>query len=182
MSEHQPYSLRPMSRQDLPFFSALAHQDRPEEDLWEGFEDAGRFERRLNFDGFLAPEDSLLVIRRSDVAVGFVTWTGVRHGGVYSLCWSVGIYVAPDARNQGAGTYCHRAVVEYLHRTTTVERIQAMTATTNAPERHVLEKCNFQLEGILRCAQWTGGGWVDFAVYARLRHTGRQSVETRSRH
>ena len=49
------------------------------------------------------------------------------------------------------------------------ERVEASTDVENAAERRALERAGFSFEGILRRAQFRGGGWRDMALYSLVR-------------
>lgn len=58
-------------------------------------------------------------------------------------------------------------------------RIEAITALGNAASRHLLEKCGFQLEGILRENYHFNGAFEDSCVFGRLRDRQGIPIEER---
>jgi ribosomal-protein-alanine N-acetyltransferase len=55
----------------------------------------------------------------------------------------------------------------FMH--TPVQRIQAATHPENIAEQKSLEKAGFQLEGVIRAAEFRAGEYRDGCLYIRLR-------------
>ena len=83
--------------------------------------------------------------------------------------WEIGALLAPEHRGRRAGTRAQRLVAEHLFDTTTAHRLCAFTDGDNVAEQRSLEKCGFRREGLLREANFRGGGWRDVVVYGLLR-------------
>lgn len=111
----------------------------------------------------------LAVTDRGELA-GRVEWLERRWGRRdTSLCWEIAIGLLSDRRGRGIGTWAQRELVGYLFTHTRVERIQATTDPENLAEVRCLEKAGFQLEGVIRRAQWRGGRWHDQLLFSLLR-------------
>jgi RimJ/RimL family protein N-acetyltransferase len=85
--------------------------------------------------------------------------------GVYEL----GIALYPDSHGKGFGSDATRVLTAYLFETMGAERVQAGTATWNAPMQRVLEKLGFQAEGTMRSFMPAGPTRDDYVLYAATR-------------
>ena len=83
----------------------------------------------------------------------------------------IGVIIAvPRFRGQGHGTEAHRLLVSrILEEYPGIEKVEAITDVRNDPERRVLEKNGFQMEGILRWRNRLYGELRDMCVYGKLR-------------
>ncbi len=112
----------------------------------------------------------LLVTDAADAPLGTVSWRPVAYGpSPGSQAFDIGISLRPQARGQGHGSRAQRLLADYLFATTPVHRVQASTDVENVAEQAALVRAGFSVEGVLRAAQWRGGGFHDLAMYARLR-------------
>lgn len=116
----------------------------------------------------LGPDGGSLAIESDGVTAGRVDWFPGFWGRSTSRCWSIAIVLAPGHRSHGIGSVAQKLLVDYLFNHTREERIQAFTDTENIAERRALEKAGFELEGIIRRAQWRAGCWHDMALYSIL--------------
>ena len=121
-------------------------------------------------DGFLGPDDGRLMIEVDGTpqAVGLVSWVA----GSYAAdarYWEIGIFLLPEWRGRGLGWRAQAMLCDYLFTHTPVQRIQAGTHPENTAEQRSLEKAGFQLEGIIRAAEFRAGRWRDGYLYSRLR-------------
>ena len=73
------------------------------------------------------------------------------------------------ARGQGLGGEAVRLLVDFLFRTTSMERIGASIDAENAPSLHVVERIGFRLEGTLRSALFHHARWHDVRIYGITR-------------
>ncbi len=79
---------------------------------------------------------------------------------------------------QGLAPEAVAAIVEFAFAHTNVNRIEAFCFTEHRASARVLEKCGFQLEGVLRQYEEIKGRWPDVKLYSKLRsdwETGRGS-------
>lgn len=96
------------------------------------------------------------------------------HVGLYQIDHRVrrasfGILIGERAaRGHGLGTAVTRAVVDYGFAELNLHRIELDVLATNARAIHIYEKLGFQHEGVLRQAQFRGGGYVDLVLMAVL--------------
>jgi RimJ/RimL family protein N-acetyltransferase len=60
-------------------------------------------------------------------------------------------------------------MVRYLFAYTQVNRIEAITESTNIAEQRALDKAGFTREGVLRGATYRAGRWHDQIIYSVLR-------------
>jgi RimJ/RimL family protein N-acetyltransferase len=58
---------------------------------------------------------------------------------------------------------------DYLFRHTPAQRIEAATQPENTAEQRALGKAGFQLEGVIRAAEFRDGEWRDGLLFSRLR-------------
>jgi aminoglycoside 6'-N-acetyltransferase len=166
--------LRPATRDDVAF---LVLQYSPEVCgpwNWFGYRSEAEILRRLDDDGLLGDGHGKLVVEvvgeDGPTPIGDVSWHAVDYGPPpTSRCWNIGITLAPAWRGQGYGTRAQRLLAEHLFATTAVERVEASTDVENIAERRALERGGFSLEGVLRRAQFRGGGWRDMALYSLVR-------------
>ena len=179
--------LRPVRDDDLPMLRRfLSEQDLIGND-WFGFRDAATVDRRFAKDGFLGTDNGRLMVEtrdteRSDTSerdakaeadtedqvAGFVTWTAGRYGGAGGY-WEIGIALLPEHRGRGIGWRAQALIATYLFEHTPAQRIQAGTQPENIAEQKALLKAGFQLEGVVRAAEFRAGQWRDGLLYSRLR-------------
>lgn len=112
--------------------------------------------------------------REEPVAAGFVTWSEVRYSGTAGG-WEIGIALLPEFRGRGIGWRAQAMIVDYLFEHTPAQRIQAGTQPENIAEQKSLLKAGFQLEGVIRAAEFRAGRWRDCLLYSRLRTDSRDA-------
>ena len=101
---------------------------------------------------------------------GMVSWHPAPNGpNPQSLALNIGVSLRPEHRGRGVGTAAHRLLVDHLFATTDVHRLEAGADVTNGPERAVLARTGFSLDGVLRGAQFRQGSYHDMAMYSLLR-------------
>lgn len=136
---------------------------------WFGFRDAGQVARRFAEDGYLAADNGRLIVEVADgQAAGFVTWGAGNYGGAAGF-WEIGIVLLPEFRGRGIGWRAQAMLTDYLFQHTPAQRIQAGTQPENVAEQKSLLKAGFQLEGVVRAAEFRAGQWRDGLLYSRLR-------------
>lgn len=101
-------------------------------------------------------------------AAGFVTWSEGRYSGAAGF-FEIGIALVPEFRGRGIGWRAQAMIADYLFEHTPAERIQAGTQPENIAEQKSLLKAGFQLEGVVRAAEFRAGRWRDCLLYSRLR-------------
>lgn len=163
--------LRPVQIGDLDEFdAAFDNADGASEFQWFGFTSSLVLRDAFAARGLLGGDNNMLSVVVSGDLAGRVEWLARRWGRPEtSLCWEIAIGLFPWFRGRGNGTVAQRALVDYLFAHTRVERLQATTDPANLAERRCLEKCGFQLEGVVRRAQWRLGSWHDQLLFSLLR-------------
>jgi ribosomal-protein-serine acetyltransferase len=81
---------------------------------------------------------------------------------------SLGYWIDSAFEGRGLVTAACRAVIGIAFDHYRLHRIEIRCATGNRRSCAIPERLGFQLEGVLREAQWAGGAWLDLCVYARL--------------
>jgi ribosomal-protein-serine acetyltransferase len=87
----------------------------------------------------------------------------------------IGYWLRADREGRGIVTSACRALVFHGFGALKLARISLIAATENARSRHVAERLEFRLEGILRDAEWRTDHFEDHAVYALL---SRDTIST----
>jgi len=82
----------------------------------------------------------------------------------------IGVTIIPRMRRIGLGFLAHRALIVWTLENCKAQRLMAYVSVGNTAERIILEKFNFQLEGVLRRAGIIEQVFHDIAVYGVLRH------------
>jgi RimJ/RimL family protein N-acetyltransferase len=76
---------------------------------------------------------------------------------------------AAEARGAGAGSEAIELLCRYGFDHLNLHRIYAYVLAINPPARRAFERAGFTLEGTLRDDRWTGDGFTDAYLLARLR-------------
>jgi aminoglycoside 6'-N-acetyltransferase len=171
MIEGKLVSLRPVERQDLPQIEAW---DNDPDVLGEFnvFGLSGRQGKEEAFakEGFLGANQGLLIVEAGGEAIGVANYRRVDHGPPNGgHAYQLGTHLTPEARGKGFGVEVASLLADYLFDAYPVMRIEAETDVENLPAQRALEKAGFTREGVLRSAQWRGGGWHDLVIYSKLR-------------
>jgi RimJ/RimL family protein N-acetyltransferase len=142
---------------------------------WSGFRDAQASAKQFAIDGYLGPEHGRLMVQVVDDAAGFVTWTAGSFDKLTKY-WEIGISLQPEWRGHGLGWRAQAMLCDYLFMHTPVQRIQAATHPENIAEQKSLEKAGFQLEGVIRAAEFRAGEYCDGYLYSRLPQDPKPSL------
>lgn len=164
--------LRPVVEEDLAVIERLTGD--PEvagEHSWHGWLDPRFWRRRWEETRLLTDDGGALMVIRGDESLGFVSWRRQPTSRT-SYCWNIGIGMLPKVRGLGYGTEAQRLLVDYLFAHTQVNRIEAVTESTNTAEQWALSKAGFTREGVLRGYGFRAGEWRDGVIYSVLRHDG----------
>ncbi|HLC57744.1 MAG TPA: GNAT family protein [Candidatus Nanoarchaeia archaeon] len=81
----------------------------------------------------------------------------------------IGYGTHPKFRNMGIATKAVKALTAYAFKTLGLIRISARCRTFNKASIKVLEKCSFQLEGVLRKNSFKDGKYLDDMLWAKVR-------------
>jgi RimJ/RimL family protein N-acetyltransferase len=153
---------------DLELFRRIVTEPGFAGPNWYGYRSPAAAVRQFAEDGFLGPDHSRLMVDVADQTAGFVAWSTASFSAL-TKHWEIGIVLLPEWRGRGVGWRAQAMLCDYLFENTPVQRIQAGTQPDNTAERKALEKAGFQLEGILRAAEFRAGQWRDGCLYSRLR-------------
>ena len=128
------------------------------------------FRAALRDNALIGEDRGTFIVEGDGRPIGTVSWHAVHYGpNPESLAWNIGINLVPEGRGQGFGGEAQRLLALHLLATTPANRIEAMTDIANLAEQRALDKAGFVREGVLRGAQFRGGGWHDIVVYSLLR-------------
>jgi len=167
--------LRPLVEDDLAMFRRFATEPGLIGLDWKGFRDAQASAKQFAIDGYLGPEHGRLMVQVVDDAAGFVTWTAGSFDKPTKY-WEIGISLLPEWRGRGLGWRAQAMLCDYLFMHTPVQRIQAATHPENIAEQKSLEKAGFQLEGVIRAAEFRAGEYRDGYLYSRLRQDPKPAL------
>ena len=98
--------------------------------------------------------------------------------GMHGIHWanrstSLGYWLAEAAQGRGLMTQACRAYVGHAFGALDLHRVEIRAATANERSRAVAERLGFQLEGVVREAEWLYDHYVDHALYGLLRSEWR---------
>ncbi|MCW5681766.1 MAG: GNAT family N-acetyltransferase [Xanthobacteraceae bacterium] len=137
----------------------------PEDDLTRA-----AYRRRLRrYEADLREEMaySFFIFRKSDDAlIGGVTLANLRRGAAQS--GSIGYWMGKVFAGQGYMTAGVAALLPFSHGMLRLRRLEAACLPSNGPSIRLLEKLNFQREGLAREYLSIAGKWQDHILYARL--------------
>ncbi len=88
---------------------------------------------------------------------------------VERLSAEIGYWLGEAYWNRGIATAAVRAMTERGFQQLGLVRLFAAVYARNAASCRVLEKCGYELEGVLRCSAIKDGELLDRRLYARLR-------------
>jgi len=160
--------MRPVEDADLSVFRRMAVEPELVGNNWYGFRDAGAAQRRFADDGFLGADDSRLMIDVDGETAGLLAWWAGSFAPT-ARYWEIGILLLPEFRGRGIGWRAQAMLCDYLFANTTAQRVQAATQPENIAEQKSLVKAGFQLEGVIRGAEFRAGRWHDGLLFSRLR-------------
>ena len=94
--------------------------------------------------------------------------------GYHPIRWNnksveIGYWLAREAVGHGIMTKCCRVLVSHAFAGYGLNRVQIPAAVGNRRSRAIPERLGFQLEGIIRDAEWLYDHFVDHAMYAILK-------------
>ncbi|MET0381951.1 MAG: N-acetyltransferase family protein [Burkholderiaceae bacterium] len=108
-----------------------------------------------------------LVAERAGRVLGYAYANQFRPRRAYRFCAEDSIYLAPDARGQGAGKLL---LVELIARCEALGLRQMLAVIGNAGNRGsiaVHAACGFEHGGVLKAAGWKSGRWLDVVLMQR---------------
>jgi RimJ/RimL family protein N-acetyltransferase len=162
--------LRPVAENDLAMFRRFATEPGLIGLDWAGFRDAQAPARRFATDSYLGSDDGRLIVEvePDQEAAGFVSFQAHSYSGA-AKHWVIGIALLPQWRGRGVGWRAQAMLCDYLFHHTPAQRIEAGTHPENIAEQKALVRAGFQLEGVVRAAEFRAGQWRDGLLYSRLR-------------
>lgn len=80
----------------------------------------------------------------------------------------MGYWLGKSFEGKGIMTRSCKSMVQYAFVALNVNRIEIRAGVENTKSRAIPERLGFQLEGILRQAEWVNGRYIDDAVYGML--------------
>jgi RimJ/RimL family protein N-acetyltransferase len=171
--------LRPVVAEDLAMFRRFLTEPGLVGLDWAGFRDAQAPARRFGTDGYLGADDGRLMVAldAQDATAGFVSWQAGSYSGL-AKHWTIGIALLPEWRGRGIGWRAQALLCDYLFTHTPAQRIEAGTHPENLAEQRSLVKAGFQLEGVIRAAEFRAGQWRDGYLYSRLRDDPGPTLDT----
>ncbi len=98
----------------------------------------------------------------------------VAHYTVSGKLTEIGYSLVPSERGKGYGTEAIKIVVDYLFLSKDIVRIQANTDPRNAASQRVLEKAEFEKEGIMRKSFFCRGEWRGTTLFSILREEWKE--------
>ena len=110
-----------------------------------------------------------VALRSSDELVGTVGFHSVSSRDSRA---EIAFDLAPQWWGRGIATYVCRVLVEWAHGHIGLVRVQATALQSNVRSVAVLERCEFQFEGLLRFSRSVRGTPGDFGMYAHLATSG----------
>lgn len=105
-----------------------------------------------------------LLVVRGEIA-GMIGHNGVRWD---RRAAALGYWMAEKHQGRGYMTLACRAYVKHAFGEMGLNRVEIRAATGNLRSRAIPERLGFQLEGVLRDAEWLYDRFVDHAVYGLL--------------
>lgn len=161
--------LRTARNEDVSKLISLASDVREMGDHWPlGLPSEIRWQKRLSETGWWEEDNGLLLItNKQDTILGHILFF---KAALYMNAFELGYRIyKPDHWGHG---YCTEAVAlaaAFLFESKPIGRIQATALVENTGSRRVMEKNNFQYEGIMRGAIFHRGRDQDVALYALVR-------------
>jgi ribosomal-protein-serine acetyltransferase len=94
--------------------------------------------------------------------------------GYHPIRWNnksveIGYWLAREAVGHGIMTKCCRVLVSHAFTGYGLNRVQIPAAVGNRRSRAIPERLGFQMEGIIRDAEWLYDHFVDHVMYAMLK-------------
>jgi RimJ/RimL family protein N-acetyltransferase len=167
-SGHRLVTLRHLERTDASaWYAYLADPAVIEHTSWDlhSIDDL-----QSNFDGYASADPSspmrlAVVLREGGQLVGTVGFNAI---SPQHRTAEIAYDLAPAVWGQGVATSMVASVVEWGFRHLGFLRIQATVLESNERSIGVLERCDFEREGYLRCYRQIRGRSGNFWLYARI--------------
>lgn len=161
--------LRPIRADEIKILEVFNLDPEAAATTWAGFRSVSGLARDHAENGFLGPDVGRLMVEAEGAAAGFVSYVKGRYG-IQGDYYEIGCALLPEFRGRGIGWRAQALLTAYLFEHMPVQRIQAATQPENVAEQKALVKAGFQLEGVIRAAEFRAGQWRDGVMFSRLRH------------
>ena len=162
------FALRQLERSDLAdWYAYLSLPEVIEHTSWNlrGLEDLNSGLDRCEDPAPDSPCRLAVVDRETDAligTIGFHTVSAVNRSAELAFDY------APRYWGRGIATAMCNTVTEWSYQNFKFVRVQATVLETNLPSEHVLQRCGFRYEGLLRAYRMVRGSPGNFKMYARL--------------
>ena len=160
------YQLIAHSRDTLRPWLFFADQTKSAEDT-KSFIESSLFNYEAN-DGFSAG------IWYQDQLVGTI---GLHKMDIINKKVEMGYWLSKDFEGRGIMTKSCKAMIQYAFVALNINRIEIRAGVENIKSRAIAERLGFQLEGVLRQAEWVDDHFIDDAVYGLLIEDWIQSAK-----
>jgi len=167
--------LRAPRLDDQPAWSALRASSReflqPWEPRWPNDHlSRGAFKRRIRWANTEASAERafafLIFDRQENTLVGGITVSNIRRGPSRSA--SLGYWVGEPHARQGYMRDAIECIAEFAFDSLNLVRLEAACLENNVASRALVERCGFQVEGVVRGYLEVNGTVRDHVLYSRL--------------
>ncbi|MCG9696262.1 GNAT family N-acetyltransferase [Shewanella sp. Isolate11] len=164
--------IRTLQPEDWPLF--LSIQQDPQLNQFVRAPDSLEV-NRAKFDSRLQPwqfeSGEWLTLTIEEISTGqAVGFTGFYASNLALAQVEVGYMLGQDGQGKGYATESLSAVIDWACLAFQVHKFIGVCAQGNKASQRVLEKCGFQLEGVLRHNYKLAQQWVDDCYYGLLAH------------
>jgi [ribosomal protein S5]-alanine N-acetyltransferase len=166
--EHELIALRPMTVADIePWFTYLSRREVYEHTSWnvQVSEELKHYAWRPEE---FTPSSQLrfaVALRSTNELVGTA---GFHTVSPQNQTAEIAYDIAPPYRGMGIASAVCSALVTWAHSAASVARVQATVLESNIRSVAVLQRCGFQLEGLLRSCRMVRGKHGNFFMYAHV--------------
>ena len=167
--------LRAPRLDDQPEWSALRASSRDFLQQWEprwpsDHLSRGAFKRRIRWANAEANAERafafLIFDRQDDTLVGGITVSNIRRGPSRSA--SLGYWIGEAHARKGYMRDAVECIAEFAFQTLNLVRLEAACLENNVASRALVERCGFQVEGVVRGYLEVNGSVRDHVLYSRL--------------
>lgn len=102
--------------------------------------------------------------QETDALIGRVNLSNISRGAFQSC--TIGYYLDQTCNNHGYMTKAVQLVTQFAFGNASLHRLQAAVMPHNQPSIRVIEKLNFQYEGLARFYLCINGKWEDHKIYS----------------
>jgi RimJ/RimL family protein N-acetyltransferase len=168
MLEAVEITLRPVREDELSLLYGLYRDPEFAATNWYGFRPAAGLARDHAQNELLGEDLGRLMVQADGEPAGMVSYSRGRYS-IRGDYFDIGCAMFPEFRGRGIGWRAQALLTAYVFEHFPVQRVQAATQPENVAEQKALLKAGFQLEGVVRAAEFRAGRWRDCLLYSRLR-------------